>query len=162
MPAVPPGRPANRRDDERPEPGPILGRGSWATGSPAPLKRPRAARHGRRPRERIPFRAPDPRQVEAARPAPEAPRPALLLNELSNPDFGWPLRDAFSGWELGGQAVEVVGGFPCSAGFAADGVGPLQRRELRAALLRSRSAEPVHFGLLKVRAGDRRRGRPPL
>lgn len=45
----------------------------------------------------------------------------VLMNELSNPDFGWSVRDRVSAWEMNGTAVNVVGGFRLVRGFAADG-----------------------------------------
>src|SRR5205823_5088461 len=56
--------------------------------------------------DRNPFRNPIRDQVEAARPRLRA-RGRLHMNAWSNPDFGWQDRHEFSGWELGGRAVEV-------------------------------------------------------
>ena len=67
------------------------------------------------------------RSTGAMRDAIEATRPKLqesgrlLLDELSNLDFGWPLVGRFDDWEMGESSVKVVGGFPMLRGFAADG-----------------------------------------
>ena len=73
----------------------------------------------------------------------------MLLDELSNPDFGWPLVGRFDDWELGRTAVRIVGGFPMLRGFAADGV-VICSDENFVRLCERPSTEPVQFGLLKV------------
>ena len=95
--------------------------------------------------ENDPFRGPIRRAIEDARPRLTEPR-CVLLDELSNLDFGWPLVGRFDGWEMGRTAVRVVGGFPLLRGFAADGVAICRRRELRAALRTSDDrADPVRL-----------------
>ena len=69
--------------------------------------------------EKNPFREPIRDRIEAARPQLRL-RNRVLFNEQSHPDFGWQLRDQFKDWELGKQAVTIVGGFPMLRGFAAD------------------------------------------
>src|SRR5690606_37684561 len=44
----------------------------------------------------------------------------ILMNELSNPEFGWHRRDDYTDWELGLQSVAIVGGFPLLRSFGAD------------------------------------------
>jgi putative ABC transport system permease protein len=100
---------------------------------------------------RNPFREPIRGRVEAARPQLELDG-RVLLNEASHPDFGWWARPAFSGWELGRSAVEVVGGFPLQRGFGADGA------VLMSDLTFQRSCAPrwargVSLGLVRVRPG---------
>jgi putative ABC transport system permease protein len=98
-----------------------------------------------------PFREPIHGEVEAAKPLLRT-RGRLLMNSWSNPDFGWQDRRAFSGWELGGQAVEVVGGFTLQRSFGAD-AAVLCDDENFARSYRLAPGGPVNFGLLKVRAG---------
>jgi putative ABC transport system permease protein len=102
--------------------------------------------------DRNPFRPPIRDQIEAARPLLHT-RGRLLMNAWSNPDFGWQDRHAFSGWELGGQAVDVVGGFTLQRSFGAD-AAVLCDSENFARVFRIQPAGPVAFGLLKVRGGD--------
>ncbi len=74
----------------------------------------------------------------------------MLLDELSNLDFGWPLVGRFDGWEMGPTAVRIVGGFPLLRGFAADGVAICS--DVNFARLCGRpSTEAVQFGFLKLR-----------
>src|SRR5262249_14967999 len=103
--------------------------------------------------ENNPFAGPIRRAIEEARPKLQQPR-TVLLDELSNLDFGWPLVGRFDGWELGRTAVQVVGGFPMLRGFAADGVAICS--DLNFARLCERpSTEQVQFGFLKLRDDDR-------
>lgn len=44
----------------------------------------------------------------------------LLMNERSNPDFGWQRYPEYDDWELNQQKVEVVGGFELLRSFGAD------------------------------------------
>jgi putative ABC transport system permease protein len=101
--------------------------------------------------DRNPFREPIRGEVEAAKSLLRT-RGRLLMNAWSNPDFGWQDRRAFSGWELGGQAVEVVGGFTLQRSFGAD-AAVLCGDESFARSFRLPPAGPVNFGLLKVRRG---------
>ena len=82
----------------------------------------------------------------------------MLLDELSNLDFGWPLVGRFDGWEMGRTAVRVVGGFPLLRGFAADGVAICDDVNSRGSASRP-TTELVQFGFLKLqddRPGERR------
>src|SRR5262249_20972858 len=79
-------------------------------------------------------------------------RGRLLLNAWSNPDFGWQDRRSFAGWELGGQAVDVVGGFTLHRSFGAD-AAVLCDSENFARSYGLPSAAPVPLGLRRVRGG---------
>jgi putative ABC transport system permease protein len=74
------------------------------------------------------------------------------MNEWSSLDFGWQSRDEFSGWELNGRAVELVGGFTLQRSFGAD-ASVLCSDENFARALRLPGVGQVNFGLLKVRPG---------
>jgi len=107
--------------------------GSTSAGeaSPGPLERWLSAGKSPRPLqrretfvigielERDPFKPPIRDRIEAAKSALRL-RNRILFNEQAHPDFGWDLRDRVSDWELGKQAVTIVGGFPMLRGFAAD------------------------------------------
>jgi putative ABC transport system permease protein len=118
-PPYPPDDPAIARDDERPEPGPLR---RWLLGDrlPRPLRRRELLVIGVS-LEQDPFLGPVRRSIDEAAPRLEQPR-CVLLDELSNLDFGWPMVGRFDGWEMGRTAVRIVGGFPMLRGFAADGV----------------------------------------
>jgi putative ABC transport system permease protein len=76
----------------------------------------------------------------------------ILLNELSHPDFGWQLRDVVQHWELGNQAVTLVGGFPMLRGFAADATAICSDQNF-VSLCRFPARQQINFGFLKVREG---------
>jgi putative ABC transport system permease protein len=83
----------------------------------------------------------------------------VLLDELSNPDFGLSRVGDFKGWELAGHRAVVVGGFRLGRSFGADAavLGSEQTfaRGL-ASVVRpgaSDSASLVNFGLLQIRSG---------
>jgi putative ABC transport system permease protein len=99
-----------------------------------------------------PFRAPIRGQVEMARPLLRT-EDRVLLNAWSNPDFGWNELRTFSGWELGGRAVDVVGSFTLPRSFGAD-AAVLCNDENFARAFRLIGDPPVNFGLLKVRGED--------
>jgi putative ABC transport system permease protein len=101
--------------------------------------------------DRNPFRDPIRAQVEAARPQLQT-RDRILMNEWSSLDFGWQSRDEFSGWELNGRSVELVGGFTLQRSFGAD-ASVLCSDENFARALRLPGVGQVNFGLLKVRPG---------
>jgi putative ABC transport system permease protein len=101
--------------------------------------------------ENHPFIDPIRAQVEAARPQLQT-RDHILLNELSSLDFGWQSREEFSGWELNGRRVEVVGGFTLQRSFGAD-ASVLCSDENFARALRLPGVGQVNFGLLTVRPG---------
>ena len=102
--------------------------------------------------ERNPFRDPIRSQVEAALPRLRS-RDRLLMNEWSSPDFGWQNRDAFSGWELNGCGVNVVGGFTLQRSFGAD-ASVLASDESFARSLHLPGVGQVNFGLLEVAPGQ--------
>jgi putative ABC transport system permease protein len=99
-----------------------------------------------------PFRDPIRSQIAAAgSKLREAGR--VLLNDRSNPDFGWDLWPRFSGWELGPAKVEVIGPFSLTRSFGADGaVLCTETNFLRTFGLQATEA-PVNFGLVTVTAG---------
>jgi putative ABC transport system permease protein len=101
--------------------------------------------------DRNPFLDPIRGEVEAARPLLKLDR-KFLMNAQSNPDFGWQDRRAYTGWELGGQSVEVVGGFTLQRSFGADAT-VLGDVENFARSFRLGTPAPLNFGLLKIR-GD--------
>ncbi len=148
-PPYPPDEPDVAWDDERPEPGPLR---RWRLGDrlPRPLKRRELLVIGVA-LEDDPFLGPIRRAIDAARPRLQEPR-CVLLNELSNLDFGWPLVGRFDGWEMGRTAVRVVGGFPLLRGFAADGVAICSDANF-ARLCERPTTEQVQFGFLKLRDG---------
>jgi putative ABC transport system permease protein len=149
-PPYPADDPAVGWDDERPEPGPLE---RWLAGDrlPRPLKRRELLVIGVA-LENDPFRGPIRRAVEEAAPRLKEPR-CVLLDELSNLDFGWPLVGRFDGWEMGRTAVRVVGGFPLLRGFAADGVAICSDVNF-ARLCERPSTEQVQFGFLKLTRDD--------
>jgi putative ABC transport system permease protein len=149
-PPFPPDDPEVAWDDERPEPGALS---RWLMGNrlPRPLRRRELLVIGVA-LDNDPFLGPIRRAIEDARPRLQEPR-CVLLNELSNLDFGWPLVGRFDGWEMGRTAVRVVGGFPMLRGFAADGVAICSDANF-ARLCERPSTEQVQFGLLKLRNQD--------
>jgi putative ABC transport system permease protein len=69
--------------------------------------------------DKNPFRDAIRRQIEAAGSRfHQADR--VLMNDRSNPDFGWDQWPRFTGWELGGRQVEVIGPFSLTRSFGAD------------------------------------------
>jgi putative ABC transport system permease protein len=98
-----------------------------------------------------PFREPILGQVERARPMLRKSG-RVLMNEWSNPDFGWNDRHDFSGWELGGQSVVVVGGFTLERSFGADAAVLCDDRNFAWAFHVPHPA-PVNFGLVKLAKG---------
>jgi putative ABC transport system permease protein len=149
-PPYPPDDPVIAWDDERPEPGALR---RWLLGDrlPRPLKRRELLVMGVS-LENNPFLGRIRRAIEEARPRLQEPR-CVLLDELSNLDFGWPLVGRFDRWEMGRTAVRVVGGFPLLRGFAADGVAICSDANF-ARLCERPSTEQVQFGFLKLRDRD--------
>lgn len=101
--------------------------------------------------ERNPFRDPIRSEVEAKRSSLRKDD-RFLMNQWSNPDFGWNERDRFDGWELGGRSVEVVGPFTLRRSFGADAAVLSSDRNF-ARSLQIAGAAPVNLGLIKVRPG---------
>ncbi|MDG3006537.1 FtsX-like permease family protein [Paludisphaera mucosa] len=136
-------------DDSAPRPGALT---RWIEGSrtPRPLQRRQLYVMGF-DLDHPPFRQPILGSIEAARGKLRVPD-RVLLNALSNPDFGWQVRDRFHDWELEDTAVQVVGGFDMLRGFAADStVLCSDDTFVRACDYESR--ETTNFGLLKVKPG---------
>jgi putative ABC transport system permease protein len=98
--------------------------------------------------EHNPFHDPIKSQVEAAVPRLRS-RDRLLLNAWSSPDFGPQSRAEFSGWELNGRAVEVVGEFTLQRSFGAD-AAVLTSDENFARAFQMPGVGQVNFGLLTV------------
>jgi putative ABC transport system permease protein len=101
--------------------------------------------------DRNPFRNPILGEVESAR-ASLRQSGRLLVNEQSNPDFGWNDRNEFSGWELNGQSVEPVGSFNLQRSFGADAAVLCGARNFSQFFGYPNDA-PVNFGLLTLRSG---------
>ena len=157
MPALSSGRPG-RRLGRRATPSPARLR-RWLLGDrlPRPLKRRELLVLGV-DLENDPFLGPIRRAIDAATPR-SGQSDRLLLDELSNLDFGWPLVGRFDGWELGRTAVRIVGGFPMLRGFAADGV-VICSDDNFVRLCERPSTEEVQFGFLKLRDETTRSTRP--
>ena len=102
--------------------------------------------------DKNPFREPIRGRIEAVEPLLRLPH-RVLLNELSHPDFGWQLRDRFNDWELGNQAVTIVGGFPMLRGFAADATVICSDQNF-VSLCGFPTRPAISFGFLKVRDGN--------
>jgi len=102
--------------------------------------------------DKNPFREPIRGQVEAASSQLRLPG-CVLLNAWSNPDFGWDLRDSFTGWELGVMKVDVVGGFTLLRSFGADAAVLASVENFASAYGRPDLEQQVSFGLLRVSPG---------
>lgn len=76
----------------------------------------------------------------------------VLLNERSNPEYGWPNRNRFHDWELNLTAVEVIGGFFMLRGFGSDGSLICGDRDFGEILGRDVD-DRVNLGLVKVVPG---------
>jgi putative ABC transport system permease protein len=101
--------------------------------------------------KRNPFLEPIRSEVERHRESlREADR--LLMNQWSNPDFGWNERHRFQGWELGGRAVKVVGPFTLQRSFGAD-AAVLCDDQSFARAFGILGEIPVNLGLLKTQPG---------
>jgi len=135
--------------DSGPQPGALT---RWLAGSdaPRPLQRRQLYVMGF-DLDHPPFRPPIREAIEANRPELRLAN-RVLLNELSNPDFGWQVRDRYDDWELEDTAVRVVGGFPMLRGFAADSTVLCSDDDF-VRICGYESRETTNFGLLKVRPG---------
>jgi putative ABC transport system permease protein len=137
-------------DDERPAPGALR---RWLLGDrlPRPIQRRELLALGVDLDEN-PFGESIRRSIENVRPRlQESGR--VLLDDLSNLDFGWPLVGRYDAWEMGRSAVKVVGGFSLLRGFAADGVAICN--DINFARLCDRpSTELLEFGFLTLRRRD--------
>ena len=118
-PPYPPDDASVAWDDERPEPGALR---RWLLGDrlPRPINRRELLVLGV-DLEEDPFGGTIRKSIENARPRLQEAG-GVLLDELSNLDFGWPLVGRHDEWEMGRSAVQIVGGFSLLRGFAADGV----------------------------------------
>ncbi len=77
----------------------------------------------------------------------------VLLNDRSNPDFGWESWPRFDGWELGPMKVEVVGPFSLTRSFGADGAVLCTEANFARLFGLATAAAPVNFGLLTLSPG---------
>jgi putative ABC transport system permease protein len=77
----------------------------------------------------------------------------VLLNERSNPDFGWDSWPRFEGWELGRTKVDVVGPFSLTRSFGADGAVLCTDANFARFFGLAPDAAPVNFGLVSLSAG---------
>ena len=125
----------------------------WWLGSkrPRPLQRRALLVIGFDP-DSGPFRDPIRSQIAAAGSQIRATS-RVLLNDRSNPDFGWDLWPRFTGWELGLVKVEVVGPFSLTRSFGADGAVLCTDTNFARAFGVKANSAPVNFGLVTVSAG---------
>jgi len=125
----------------------------WWLGSsrPRPLQRRALLVIGYDP-ELCPFRDPIRGQIATAgSQLRETGR--VLLNDRSNPDFGWQSWPHFGGWELGPMKVEVVGPFSLTRSFGADGAVLCTEANFAPLFGIAPDAVPVNFGLVTLSAG---------
>jgi putative ABC transport system permease protein len=78
----------------------------------------------------------------------------VLLNELSNPDFGTHGLGSFDGWELGPRRVHVVGTFTLVRSFGADATVLASHETFQAGMPPGAGDDRVSFGLLTVAPGS--------
>jgi putative ABC transport system permease protein len=81
----------------------------------------------------------------------------VLLNDRSNPDFGWELWPDFHGWELGRLKVAVVGPFSLTRSFGADGAVLCTDANFERVFGLEANCAPVNFGLVTLSPGAERR-----
>jgi putative ABC transport system permease protein len=102
--------------------------------------------------DRNPFRDPIRRQIEAAGSRlGEADR--VLMNDRSNPDFGWDQWPRFTGWELGDRRVDVIGPFSLTRSFGADASVLCTEANFARAFGLPSCDDAVNFGLITLRPG---------
>jgi putative ABC transport system permease protein len=77
----------------------------------------------------------------------------VLLNDRSNPDFGWDSYPQFDGWELGSMKVEVIGPFSLTRSFGADGAVLCTDVNFAHFFGMTAEAAPVNFGLISLSPG---------
>jgi putative ABC transport system permease protein len=99
--------------------------------------------------DKNPFREPIRGRIESFKPLLRL-KHRILLNELSHPDFGWQIRNEVQHWELGNQAVTVVGGFPMLRGFAADSTVICSDQNFLS-LCGLPTLGQINYGFLKIR-----------
>lgn len=99
-----------------------------------------------------PFREPQRSEVDAHAARLRLPD-RVLLNRLSNPDFGAGRIAQFDGWELGRHRVQVIGTFALPHSFGADATVLGSRRTFLETRFPNGDDDRVHFGLIKVRPG---------
>jgi putative ABC transport system permease protein len=125
----------------------------WWLGArrPRPLQRRALLVLGIDP-DRNPFRDPIRRQIEVAGSRlREADR--VLLNDRSNPDFGWDQWPRFTDWELGSRRVDVIGPFSLTRSFGADASVLCTEANFARAFGLPSCDEVVNFGLITLRPG---------
>jgi putative ABC transport system permease protein len=126
----------------------------WWLGArrPRPLQRRALLVLGVDP-DRNPFRDPIRSQIAAAgsrlREADQ-----VLLNDRSNPDFGWEQWPEFTGWELGNRRVDVIGPFSLTRSFGADAAVACVDTNFARALGLSSLDGAVNFGLITLLPGS--------
>jgi putative ABC transport system permease protein len=128
-----------------------LSRWWLGSGRPRPLQRRALLVIGFDP-DHVPFRDPIRSQIAAAGSRLREPR-RVLLNERSNPDFGWDEWPAFTGWELGPMKVEVVGPFRLTRSFGADGAVLCTDANFAQAFGVPITALPANFGFVSLQPG---------
>jgi putative ABC transport system permease protein len=79
----------------------------------------------------------------------------VLMDERSNPDFGWDLWPYFTGWELGPLKVEVVGPFSLARSFGADGAVLCTDANFARVFGLGPDTAPVNFGLIVLTPGSK-------
>ncbi|WZP00143.1 FtsX-like permease family protein [Isosphaeraceae bacterium EP7] len=99
-----------------------------------------------------PFRNPIRAQIEAAEGLLRLDN-RLLLNERSNPDFGWDQRDEFDGWEVGQRRAILAGGFTLTRSFGADAAVLCSAVNFARNFGLSSPEVAVSFGLVKLAGG---------
>jgi len=153
-PSYPPataGGPAPVLEDAAPSSPNALARWWLGGRQPRPLQRRALLVLGIDP-DRNPFRDPIRSQISAAGSRLRA-ADQVLLNDRSNPDFGWDQWPGFSGWELGNRRVDVIGPFSLTRSFGADAaVLCIDTNFARAFGLASLDGA-VNFGLVTLRPG---------
>ena len=102
--------------------------------------------------ENNPFREPIRGEIEKAKQALRG-EGRVLFNAQSNPDFGWSDHESYTGWELNGQWVEVVGAFNLQRSFGADATVICDPRNF-ARVYRTSENGPINLGLLTIRTGS--------
>jgi putative ABC transport system permease protein len=75
----------------------------------------------------------------------------VLLNDRSNPDFGWQQRNAFDGWELGRRHVAVIGPLSLTRSFGADASVLCTDATFARVFGLSTLDDATSFGLIKIR-----------
>ncbi|MDR3638583.1 MAG: FtsX-like permease family protein [Isosphaeraceae bacterium] len=102
--------------------------------------------------DKNPFRDTIRRQIEAAGTRlRETDR--VLMNDRSNADFGWDQWPRFTGWELGGSRVEIIGPFSLTRSFGADAAVLCTASNFARSFRLASVDDSVNFGLITLRPG---------